>query len=153
MYLNNLQSFIYSILIFIAIGFIACEKSYDDKIILNYGEVANLEKTGSIWFGTDSISGVKITINTISDSRCPNDKDIACVWAGEAVVSVTASHQSDFKSFTLKKSPEIRISADTVSFSLKNVKYKGVLYEVNPYPKSNQNLPNKFAKLTIIKNN
>ncbi|MFC5284971.1 hypothetical protein [Pedobacter alpinus] len=153
MYLNNFQSFVYGFFVFVAIGFMACEKTNETKKIVSFGEVVELAKTESIWFGSDTLIGLKFYVDTINDIRCPEDEDIACVWAGEALVNVTAYQKSDSTNFTLKLSPTKNFKSDTVSFSLNNQSYKGILLKVDPYPNSTKSTVTKSATITVLKIN
>ncbi|MBX6388161.1 MAG: hypothetical protein IRZ08_04025 [Frankia sp.] len=39
----------------------------------------------------DDVGGLALTFTDIEDSRCPTDPGIACVWSGDAVVTLSAS--------------------------------------------------------------
>lgn len=150
MYLNNVQSFVYSFFIFVAIAFMACEKTYETNKIVSFGEQVEVAQNDFMWFGSDTISGIKVFVNEISDSRCPTN--VVCVWEGEAKVSFLANPKSDSVYVSLKFPSLTKSSQDTVSFIIKNQTYKAVLSDVYPYPKSNNAAVKQTAKITILKN-
>jgi hypothetical protein len=150
MYLSNYQSYAFGAIILGLLSFIACEKTIETSKIIGFGQKAVLKQSQSVWFGADTLTGMQLVVNEITDSRCPNDPNIQCVWAGEATVNLLATDTKDSVSLNLKISPAKNPQTDTVSFSLGNKYYKALLFEVNPYPNS-KNEGAKFATLTILK--
>lgn len=148
MYLNNYQSFAFGFIILGLLSFIACEKTTETSKILEFGKQAELKQTESIWFGSDTLTGVKVKVNEIADSRCP--KDVQCVWAGEVTVKLLFSANKDSLNLDLKIVPANKYKTDTLSFTLNSKNYKALLFDVTPYPNT-KNQGSKFAALTILK--
>ncbi len=153
MYLNNYQSFTFGAIIIGLLSFVACEKTAETQKIIGFGIKTELAQTESIWFGSDTLTGLKVRVIEIADSRCPNDPNVQCVWAGEAKVKFTATHNTDSVGFDLKISPTENPETDTVSFKLNSKNYQAILYAVNPKPTANNNQGAKFATFTILNNN
>lgn len=88
---------------------------------LNLGEMMN--------FGTRSIKFTRV----ISDSRCP--KDVSCVWAGEAIVSVEV--YEDGKCIEEK---EITVAASNIplDFPTGNMNYNISDLSLYPHPSINK---------------
>ncbi len=150
MYLNNKQSFTFGAIILALLSFIACEKTLETSKIIGFGLKADLAPSESVWFGADTLTGLKVTVTKIEDSRCPEDEFVQCVWAGEANVDLLAVEQQDSLSLKLKIDPTKTSKTDTLSFTLNSKNYKAVLFAVNPYPSTN-NEGSNFATLTILK--
>lgn len=147
MYLNNYQSFIFGAIIIGLLSFVACEKTVETKKIIGFGVKAELAQTKSIWFGADTLTGVKVSVSEIADSRCP--EDLICVWAGEAKVKLLAVNKKDSLAIQLSLSAP----KDSLNFSLGDKNYKAILSDVNPYPNSTKNQGVKFATFTILNKN
>lgn len=150
MYLNNYQSFIFGTLIIGLLSFVACEKTTEISKILGFGGKAELMQTDSIWFGTDSLTGIKVSVTEIADSRCP--EDVQCVWAGEANVDVLASYNEESIKLKLKIDPAKSSKTDTVNFTLNSKNYKALLFAVNPYPNTKIKAV-KVATITVLNTN
>ena len=67
-----------------------------------------------------------------SDSRCP--MDVMCVWAGDAIVSVTLKPEKG-----AAESREVHTQPDGSQISYANYTIK--LTALTPYPRSNQEIP------------
>lgn len=150
MYLNNKQSFTFGFIILALVFFIACEKTIETSKIIGYGTRVELKQTESIWFGADSLTGLKVTVTEIADSRCPEDVD--CVWAGEAKVDLLAVQTQDSVNLKLTIDPTNSYKIDTLDFTLNSKNYKALLFAVDPYP-STKNEGAKFATLTVLQSN
>lgn len=148
MYLNNYQSFTFGALILGLLSFIACEKTTETNKLVGFGVKADLKQAESVWFGADTLTGLKVTVNKIADSRCP--EDVQCVWAGDASVKLLATDLKDSVVLDLKIDPAKNSKTDTLQFSLSNKNYKALLYAVNPYPNTKIKMV-KSATLTILK--
>ncbi|HTN21192.1 MAG TPA: hypothetical protein VL125_11985 [Pelobium sp.] len=144
MYLNNYQSFIFGAVILGILSFIACEKTIETSKIVGFGVNVELAPSESVWFGSDTLSGVYTKVDNIEDSRCP--EGAVCVWAGEAKTSLLVVQKQDSVNLNLK----LNSPTDSVSFSLNNKSYKAVLTAVNPYPNLKNNTSAKSATLTIL---
>jgi hypothetical protein len=126
-------------------AFAACEKGETSAPLKAFGEKTELATNDKVWFGSDTINGLKTVVTQIADSRCP--ENVTCVWAGEAIVKLKFNNYTDSTSVNIKKKGAI----DTVNFSLSSKAYQAILYSVNPYPNTEKpNVPKK-ALLTIIK--
>lgn len=148
MYLNNFQTFAFgSILIFI-LCFAACEKSSLTPDAVSFGEKAILKSSEAIYFGSTAENAFKLTIQEISDSRCP--EAVTCIWAGEAVVKLSIKNLTDSVAFALKISPSKSSGPDTLDFNLQKQAYRAILYNVSPYPKMGNQDTSK-ATITLIK--
>lgn len=81
---------------------------------------------------------LKITFQDIADSRCPTD--VICVWEGQAEVGLSVVFETNNAPtlFTLIK----RIGYDQLADTTLNG-YHFNLLEVNPYPDSADDLPQK----------
>ncbi|MEO5909555.1 MAG: hypothetical protein ABIP95_01645 [Pelobium sp.] len=148
MYLNNFQTFAFgSILIFI-LCFAACEKSTITPDALSFGEKAVLKPNEATYFGSTPENAFKLTIQEISDSRCP--EGVNCVWAGEAVVKLSIKNLTDSVAFALKISPSKNSLPDTLDFNIEKQTYRAILYGVNPYPEI-KNKESSIATVTLLK--
>jgi hypothetical protein len=81
---------------------------------------------------------VQVTFQDIADSRCPTD--VVCVWEGQAEVGLAVVFESNDSPtlFTLIKRAGYEELADTTLNG-----YHFNLLEVNPYPDSAGDLPQK----------
>lgn len=91
-------------------------------------------------------SGVSVRVDSIQDSRCPQDPRVYCVWAGEARVKLSLSENNDSTSIGLILEPNPKSGnakrMDSTNVTLSNKTYKVILREVNPRPSlANQDLP------------
>ena len=150
MYLNNYQSSIFGIAILGLLFFIACEKTIETSKVVDFGAKATVYQEKSVWFGTDTLTGVNVTVEEIADSRCA--EDVECVWAGEAKVKLMATSKSDTVALDLTISTEKNSKTDTLSFGLNDKNYKALLYSVDPYPNTKIKAV-KSATFTILKSN
>lgn len=150
MYLNNYQSFIFGAVILGLLSFVACEKTIETNKMVDFGTKAELSQSEEIWFGTDTLTGVKVKLTEIADSRCP--EDVQCIWAGEAKVKMLAVSKTDSVNLDLKISPAHSSRTDTLSVLLNSKNYKALLFDVSPYPNTN-NDSEKIAIFTIINSN
>ncbi len=150
MYLNNYQSSIFGFAILGLLSFIACEQTIETNRIVDFGTKTTVSQSKSVWFGTDTLTALHLTVEEIADSRCP--EDVQCVWAGEAKVKLLAASKTDTVKLDLVISPEKNSKADTLSFDLNNKNYKALLYSVDPYPNTKVKGV-KTATFTILKSN
>lgn len=151
MYLNNFQSYTFGAILIFFLCFAACEKGILNGPLLSYGEKVELQKSQSILFGTDTNNGLKLTVNTINDSRCP--KDVNCVRAGEAAVKITIYDiKENSATFNLYYGEKSHFKPDTVNFSIDKKIYKVILFDVNPYPQTSVTQDSLKAKLTLLNN-
>lgn len=149
MYLNTVQTYIFSVILLLVVAFAACEKTEESKKIVPFNQEVSLAANEHVWFGSDTISGLKVMVDDINDSRCPSD--VNCVWAGEARVSLLVNPKTDSVYVALKISPTNNSVADTVGFTIQNKNYKAALKAVMPYPLANQTTTTKTATFTIFK--
>lgn len=151
MYLNNFQSYTFGAILIFFLCFAACEKGILNGPLLSYGEKVELQKSQSILFGTDTNNGLKLTVNTINDSRCP--KDVNCIRAGEAAVKITIYDiKEKSATFNLYYGEKSHFKPDTVNFSIDKKIYKVILFDVNPYPQTSVTQDSLKAKLTLLNN-
>jgi len=151
MYLNNFQSYTFGAILIFFLCFAACEKGILNGPLLSYGEKVELQKSQSILFGTDTNNGLKLTVNTINDSRCP--KDVNCIRAGEAAVKITIYDiKENSATFNLYYGEKSHFKPDTVNFSIDKKIYKVILFDVNPYPQTSVTPDSLKAKLTLLNN-
>ncbi|MDQ5928076.1 MAG: hypothetical protein QG633_514, partial [Patescibacteria group bacterium] len=68
------------------------------------------------------ISGLTVTLNKVTDSRCPTG--VQCIWAGEATASVTLAQGAETSTIDMK------LDAGSVEFAGYNVSLTAAL----PYP-------------------
>lgn len=146
MYLSNLQSYFFGFILILFMGFIACEKSNEELLSIDFGKAIDLEKSESVFYGSSSQNGLKVNVEEIYDSRCP--LDVVCIWQGEAKVKLNIKSNIDSTSITLGISPNIN---DSLSFKLNKENYQAILYSVNPYPNTSKPKDGKKAKITINK--
>lgn len=96
---------------------------------LSVGEVLNLNKRSIVFK------------NVVSDSRCP--KDVTCVWAGEAKVTVEIYEDGNTMG---EKIIVINSSNIPVEFSLSNVIYSIRGISLTPYPSVNkEGMPKNYV--------
>ena len=151
MYLNNFQSYTFGAILIFFLCFAACEKGILNGPLLSYGEKVELQKSQSILFGTDTNNGLKLTVNTINDSRCP--KDVNCIRAGEAAVKISIYDiKENSVTFDLYYGEKSHFKPDTVNFSIDKKIYKVILFDVNPYPQTRVTQDSLKAKLTLLNN-
>lgn len=100
-------------------------------------------------------SGVAVRVDSIRDSRCPQDPKVYCVWAGEARVNVFLAKDIDSTSVSLALEPDPKANStkrlDSTRVELSSQFYQVILREVNPRPSlDNQDLP-KSAVVEVTK--
>jgi len=86
------------------------------------------------------ISGLTVTVNKVTDSRCPTG--VQCVWAGEATASVTLVQGEDTSTIDMKL---VELHGVPVEFS----GYRISLLAVLPYPKEGVALTQDDYMLTF----
>ena len=72
-------------------------------------------------------SGVSLTMDSISDSRCPSNVD--CIWQGVAIVQFTIHQQTEVTHFALNT-----IVDDAYSGGKPVAGYVFMLLQLSPYP-------------------
>lgn len=83
------------------------------------------------------ISGLSVTLNKVTDSRCPTG--VQCIWAGEATASVTLVQGGDTSTIDMK------LDAGTVALGGYNISLTAVL----PYPKEGVSIDQSDYMLTF----
>ena len=149
MYLNNFQSYVFGSILLLIMAFAACDKGETGTPIKTFGEKAELSVNDKVWFGADTLNGLKTLVTEISDSRCP--ENVQCVWAGEAVVKLKINNLTDSTTVNLKIEPAKNSVTDTVSFTLSAKDYQAILYDITPYPNTEQGVVKKKASISILK--
>ncbi|RDJ31606.1 MAG: hypothetical protein DWQ18_06045 [Crenarchaeota archaeon] len=104
----------------------------DSSIKLSVGETAEIKS-----------KQLAITLDDISDSRCP--KDVTCIWEGEVTATLSIT-KGDDKSSTI----EIKTSETTsVEFST----YSLTLTNTEPYPEENMEIKKEQYVITLLVEN
>lgn len=91
----------------------------------------------SAFFGSDNL---QITLNNIEDSRCPSH--VTCIWAGEAKVQLTLTHNKQLENLTLSTMEKNK----PASFN----GYLINLVKVDPYPTSTKNISTGDYLATVL---
>lgn len=86
------------------------------------------------------ISGLTVTLNKVTDSRCPTG--VQCIWAGEATASVTLAQGTETTTVDMKL---VELHGVPVEFS----GYRISLLAVLPYPKEGVALTQDDYMLTF----
>ncbi len=149
MYLNNFQSYTFGAVLIFMMCFAACEKTPLAINSIPYGQNTDLKAEQTIYFGTTIKDGLKVSVDQISDSRCP--LNVTCIWAGEASVRLNIRNLNDSIKVDLKINPAKNSQPDTLVFNLHQSKYQAILYSVNPYPDNSKPSSYPNAKITLIK--
>lgn len=149
MYLNNFQSYVFGSILLLIMAFAACDKVETGTPIKAFGEKAELSVNDKVWFGADTVNGLKTLVTEISDSRCPENAQ--CVWVGEAIVKLKINSLTDSTSVNLKIAPVKTSVTDTINFGLNSKTYRAILYSVNPYSNTDEPVIKKIATISISK--
>jgi hypothetical protein len=132
MYLNNLQSLIFSIIMLMIIGFVSCEKTGEKEVSYILNERIILE-TGETAFLNDNNVSLYLRLNKIKDSRCPVQAN--CISAGSAFTEITLSNRNNNKITVSIGIGEISdFKAGNLDVKLDEHTYRITLEEVLPYP-------------------
>ncbi|MBK0383862.1 hypothetical protein I5M32_12915 [Pedobacter sp. SD-b] len=151
MYLNNMQSYAFGSILILFLCFAACEKGILNGPLNPYGERVDLMTSESALFGPDANNGLKITVDQINDSRCP--ENATCIRAGEAAVKITIyDAKENSATFDLYFGGKSNFKPDTANFSINQSKFKAILYDVNPHPKTGELQDKAKAKITLVNN-
>lgn len=86
---------------------------------------------------TETILGLMVTLDTVSDSRCPTG--VQCIWAGTVIASVTLA--VDGETLTV----DMTLNADPVEFEGYLISLTGA----SPYPKEGDPVDQKDHVLTF----
>lgn len=90
-----------------------------------------------------SRSKIKVRLVAVEDSRCP--KDVDCIWAGNAKVTLKLTSSKG-------KSQTVEINSNLDAKSVKFEGYEITLGDVSPYPASNIRIdPNGYTAKIVIK--
>lgn len=90
-----------------------------------------------------SRSKIKVKLMAVEDSRCP--KDVDCVWAGNAKVTLKLTSSKG-------KTKTVEINTNIDAKSIKFEGYELSLGDVNPYPASNIRIDkNGYTAKVVIK--
>lgn len=121
--------------------FAACKSSeVDPKYQLGQNESARLG------------SEVIVRVDSIQDSRCPNDPGINCITGGFASVRLSINKGNDLQQRRLYVGPDgKRYGSDSTTISFSNLTYRIVLKDVVPQPSLQNKSPDKEAVLQISK--
>jgi hypothetical protein len=151
MYLNNFQSSVFGatliIMMIFMMCFVGCDEVTTEPQSIRFGESVELKTSQSIYYGSTIENGLKVSVESISDSRCPTN--VQCIWAGEAGVNLNIKSRQDSTKIILKISPAKNSQPDTLAFSLNQTAYQAILYSVNPYPDTSKPQGDLKAKITI----
>ena len=127
-------------------GFVACEKSNEELPTSDFNQILKLKKTQKIWLGSNN--QFKISVDEISDSRCPHLAN--CISAGNATVTLSITDNEDsLVKFNLNLGEKSNFKPDSLSFNFKNKAYQVILLNVSPYPDLKNQLDNKEADLVV----
>lgn len=146
MYLNNLQSYLFGLMLILFMGFVACEKSIEELPTSDFNQILKLKKTQEVWIGANQ--QFKISVEEITDNRCP--RFVQCITAGNAVVTLKISDNEDnLVKFELNSGEKSNFRPDSIDFNFKNKAYRVILNDVTPYPELDKKDINKEAVLLI----
>lgn len=132
MYLNNLQSLNFSVILLMIIGFISCEKIAEKEVSYILNERIILE-TGETAFLKDNQVSLYLKLNKIKDNRCPIQAN--CITAGSAFTEITLSNRNNNKITVSIGIGEISdFKTGSLDVKLEESTYRITLEEVLPYP-------------------
>lgn len=129
MYLNNLQSYIFAVILTFVVGFVACEKSSIGNHPSAQTLMLRINENKTVTF--DVISPLDIKVKNVNDSRCPEGGN--CIRAGEAIVAFVAKERNDSLSISLSIPKNTQYPNHT-HFELSGHEYQATLKDVSPYP-------------------
>lgn len=131
MYLNNLQTIIFAIILSLFVMFIACSKSTTDfNTNVEYIEKLNLGEEKSFGNRNDFF---KVKFESLNDSRCPINA--RCVRAGDAIVNLAYEDAVSYKyTATFKIGESSDFNPDTLELKINKDVYRVVLEDVLPHP-------------------
>lgn len=133
MYLNNLQTIIFAIILSVFIMFVACSKKAKNDIIstqVKHTKKFNLGEEQS--FGSEN-DFFKVKFESLNDSRCPINA--RCVRAGDAIVNLSYEDALSNKyNATLKIGESSDFNPDTIQLKINKEVYRVVLESVLPHP-------------------
>ncbi|WP_035560834.1 hypothetical protein [Hymenobacter sp. IS2118] len=85
-----------------------------------------------------------ITVDKISDSRCP--EDVMCVWAGEVETTLTVRDENGAAQALTLKLSTLSPRQDSATVQANGRRYLVVLHAVTPYPKVRPSTPPQPTK-------
>ncbi|MFH1401962.1 MAG: hypothetical protein ABIG40_03315 [Parcubacteria group bacterium] len=108
-------------------------KNLDEEFSLGFGQTAVIER-----------EDLKIRfLDVLSDSRCPSDAQ--CIWAGEAIVSLSIQKDNQ------KNLSTYEFTSQVGSSDIQNIEgYFLKLVSVNPYPVSTKTIEKSDYTLTLF---
>lgn len=132
MYLNNLQTLIFAIILLVFVMFLACSKKAKSSLATNVKHIEELNPGEEKSFGNQN-DFFKVKFESLNDSRCPINA--RCVRAGDAIVNLAYEDAKlDKYHLTFKFGESSDFNPDTIKLKINNEVYRIVLESVLPHP-------------------
>ena len=116
------------------------------EITIELGSTSNISLNDA-----SSSDQLHITVDNVIDARCP--KNVSCVWAGKAEVSLTLASEDNKgvnMNLCLGQCQNAAFKEyDTDTVTIGSAKYKVKLLQVNPYPDEKNTTKNKSVQLRV----
>jgi len=135
MYLSNLQSYLFGLILILFMGFVACEKSIDELPTIEYGKTTIIGENKSINYKSLTNNQLKLTVEAIQNNFCP--KGFICLLAGYAEVKIKILNQNNQNiKFSLffgdyyGHPKKLAFKPDTLDFNLNQKAYQAILKSI-----------------------
>ena len=149
MYLSNLQSYLFGLILVFFMGFVACEKSIEELPTIEFGETTIIGENKSVNYKSPVNNQLKLTVEAIQNNFCP--KGFNCIVAGYAEVKINILNPNNQNiKFSLffgdyyGPPKKLGFKPDTLNFNLNQKAYQAILKSI----KSENN--DKILKAEIV---
>ncbi len=132
---TSMKTFFYSFFLISLLGLFAqCSRDGLAPQKGAFEQSSTLAAKQSVRLASTTTDELVISVDSIQDSRCPINAN--CVWAGNAKVSFTASHNGSTQkaSLCLGSCDQVTKTSDSVVLQFPNGQYEITLQKVDPYP-------------------
>jgi hypothetical protein len=109
----------------------------DQEVTLKFGKKAVI-KGEKLWIKFQSV---------LDDSRCPKGENLACSWAGEAVIVISVRKANgNWSKLELTTNPVLKDRSKVVTYK----QYRIELKRVDPYPEDGKEIKTNDYKASFI---
>ncbi len=129
-----------------------CQKdeSVAPRIGAPFNQQVALHQQQSGAFPSQRAPELTVTVDKISDSRCP--EDVTCIWAGEVETTLTVRGENGTAQALTLKLSGLSPRQDSATVQADGRRYLVVLHAVAPHPKRNSGPQPKSVVISVRRN-